>query len=195
MDSFLDWSSGASSTELGWPLHIQKLISFDDLVLHKLATGLLLFFLHNRNLTGTIPHLKRMRVELLNLGDLNSLKYLITRVLQGLLLLLLLEQAAEKWLTQGWFWENLLIIFFSLTLSFSLLFPPEDSIKEYYHHTEEETEDYEPCTTVFNPRITKHCDLRGEGVENGVACYLAEGNYQVCALLGMGVEGAGGGVL
>jgi hypothetical protein len=66
-------------------------------------------------------------------------------------------------------------IFFSLTLSFSLLFPLEDSIKEYYHHTEEETKDYEPCTTVFNPRITKHCDLRGEGVGNGVACDLAEG--------------------
>jgi hypothetical protein len=46
-----------------------------------------------------------------------------------------------------------------------LLFPLEDSIKEYYHHTLEETKDYEPCTTVFNPRITKHCDLRGEGVE------------------------------
>jgi hypothetical protein len=56
-----------------------------------------------------------------------------------------------------------------------LLFPLEDSIKEYYHHTEEETKDYEPCTTVFNPRITKHCDLRGKGVENGVACDLAEG--------------------
>ena len=69
----------------------------------------------------------------------------------------------------------LFTIFFSLTLSFSLLFPLEDSIKEYYHHTEEETKDCEPCTTVFNPRITKHCDLRGEGVENGVACYLAEG--------------------
>jgi hypothetical protein len=55
-----------------------------------------------------------------------------------------------------------------------LLFSLEDSIKEYYHHTEEETKDYEPCTTVFNPRITKHCDLRGEGVENGVACDLAE---------------------
>jgi hypothetical protein len=68
----------------------------------------------------------------------------------------------------------LFTIFFSLTLSFSLLFPLEDSIKEYYHHTEEETKDYEPCTTVFNPRITKHCDLRGEGVENGVACNLAE---------------------
>ena len=114
MDSFLDWSSGASSTKLGWPLLIQKLICFDDLVLHKLATGLLLF-LHSRNLTGTLPHLKRMRVELLNLGDLNSLKYLITRVLRGLLLLLLLEQAAEKWLTQGWFWENLLLIFSSLS--------------------------------------------------------------------------------
>jgi hypothetical protein len=58
----------------------------DDSVLHKLATGLLLF-LHSKNLTGTLPHLKRMRVELLNLGDLNSLKYLITRVLWGLLLL------------------------------------------------------------------------------------------------------------
>jgi len=98
MDSFLDWSSGASSTKLGWSLLIQKLICFDDLVLHKLAASLLLF-LHSRNLTGILPHLKRMRVELLNLGDLNSLKYLITRVLRGLLLLLLLEQAAEKWLT------------------------------------------------------------------------------------------------
>jgi hypothetical protein len=37
-----------------------------------------------------------MRVELLILGDLNSLKYLITRVLWGLLLLLLLEQAEER---------------------------------------------------------------------------------------------------
>jgi hypothetical protein len=74
-----------------------KLISFDDLVLHKLAAWTcLLLFLHNRNLTGTLPHLKRMRVELLNLADLNSLKYLITRVLRGLLLLLLLEQAAER---------------------------------------------------------------------------------------------------
>jgi hypothetical protein len=158
-------------------LLIQKLICFDDLVLHKLATGLLLF-LHSRNLTGTLPHLNRMRVELLNLGVLNSLKYLITRVLRGLLLLLLLEQAAERWLTQGWFWDNLLLIFtifFSLTLSLSLLFPLEDSIKEYYHHTEEETEDYEPCTTVFNSRITKHCDFRGEGVENGVACDSAKG--------------------
>jgi hypothetical protein len=69
----------------------------------------------------------------------------------------------------------LFTIFFSLILSFSLLFPLEDSIKEYYHHTEEETKDYEPCTTVFNPRITKHYDLRGKGVENGVACNLAEG--------------------
>ena len=89
----------------------------------------------------------------------------------------------------------LFTIFFSLTLSFSLLFPLEDSIKEYYHHTEEETKDYEPCTTVFNPRITKHCDLRGEGVGNGVACDLAEGVLSgVCfALSEMGVEGAGGG--
>jgi hypothetical protein len=77
----------------------------------------------------------------------------------------------------------LFTIFFSLTLSFSLLFPLEDSIKEYYHHTLEETEDVEPCTTVFNPRITKHCDLRGEGVGNGVACDLGEGIYLECALL------------
>jgi hypothetical protein len=62
----------------------------EDLVLHKLATGLLLF-LHSISFTGTLPHLKRMRIDLLNLGDLNSLKYLITMVLQGLLLLLLLE--------------------------------------------------------------------------------------------------------
>jgi hypothetical protein len=171
MDSFLDWSSGASSTKLGWPLLIQKVISFDDLVLHKLATGLPLF-LQSRNFTGTLPHLKGMRVELLNLGDLNSLKYLITRVLRGLLLLLLLDQAAEKWLTHGWFlgepsshliftiFFSLPTFHFSLPLSFSLFFPLEDSIKEYYYHTEEETEDVEPCTTVFNPRITKHCDLR-----------------------------------
>jgi hypothetical protein len=69
----------------------------------------------------------------------------------------------------------LFTIFSSLTLSFSLLFPLEDSIKEYYHHTDEETKDYEPCATVFNLEITKHCDLRGEGVENGVACNLAGG--------------------
>jgi hypothetical protein len=188
MNSFLDWSSGASSTKLGWPLLIQKLINFDDVVIHKLATCLL--FLHSRNLTGILPHLKGMRVEFLNLGDLNSLKYLIARVLRGLLLLLVLEQAAKWWLTLGWFWDNLFLIFsslssfhFSLPLSFSLLFPLEDSIKEYYHHREEETKDVEPCTTVFNPRITKHCDLRGEGVENGVACDLAEGIYLECALL------------
>ena len=73
--------------------------------------------------------------------------------------------------------SHLLFTFFhfSLPLSFSLLFPLEGSIKEYYHHTEEETKDYEPCTTVFNPRITKHCDLRGDGVENGVSCDLVEG--------------------
>jgi hypothetical protein len=95
------------------------------------------------------------------------------------------------------FFLSSLHYFFSLPLSFSLLFPLEDSIKEYYHHTEEETEDYEPCATVFNPRITKHCDLRGEGVGNGVACNLAEGILScVCfALSEMGVEGAGGGVL
>ena len=114
MDSFLDWSFGASSTELGWPLLIQKFICLNDRVLHKLATGLLLF-LHSRNLTGILPHLKRMRVDLLNIGDLNSLKYLITKVLRGLLLLLLLGQTAERWLTQGWFWDNLLLIFSSLS--------------------------------------------------------------------------------
>jgi hypothetical protein len=54
------------------------------------------FFFHSRNFTGTLPHLKRMRVDILNLGYLNSLKYLITRVLRGLLLLLLLEEAAER---------------------------------------------------------------------------------------------------
>jgi hypothetical protein len=91
----------------------------------------------------------------------------------------------------------LFAIFFSLTLSFSLLFPLEDSIKECYHHTEEETKDYEPCTTVFNRRITKHCDLRGREWKNGIACDLAEGILSgVCfALSEMGVEGAGGGIL
>jgi hypothetical protein len=76
-----------------------------------------------------------------------------------------------------------------------LLFPLEDSIKEYYHHTEEETKGYEPCTIVFNPRITKHYDLRSKGVENGVACNLAEGFLSgVCfALSEMGVVGDGGG--
>jgi hypothetical protein len=62
-------------------------------------TGLLhafFFFSTAGTLLEHYPHLKRMRVELLNFGDLNSLKYLITRVLRGLLLLLLLEQAAEK---------------------------------------------------------------------------------------------------
>src|SRR5688572_28538180 len=70
---------------------------------------------------------------------------------------------------------SLLTSHFSLHLSFSLLFPLDDYIKEYYHHTEEETKDYEPCRTVFNPRMTKHCDLRGDGVENGFACDLVEG--------------------
>jgi hypothetical protein len=90
---------------------------------------------------------------------------------------------------------SLLTFHFSLPLSFSLLFPFEDSIKEYYYHTLEETKDYEPCATVFNPRITKHCDLRGDGVENGFACDLAEVILsRVCfALSEMGVEGAGGG--
>jgi hypothetical protein len=91
----------------------------------------------------------------------------------------------------------LFTIFFSLTLYFSLLFPLEDSIKEYYHHTEEETEDVEPYTTIFNPRITKHCDLRGEGVGNRVACDYDRGDLsRVCfALSEMGLEGAGGGFI
>jgi hypothetical protein len=71
----------------------------------------------------------------------------------------------------------LFVIFFSPTLSFSLLFPLEDSINEYYHHTEEETKDYEPCTTVFNPRITKHCDLRGEGVEKWSCLQFGRGDF------------------
>jgi hypothetical protein len=85
--------------------------------------------------------------------------------------------------------------FFSLTLSFSLLFPLEDSIKEYYHHTEEETEDVEPCTTVFKPRITKHCDLRGEGVEKWSCLRFGRGDFIRCVLLGMEIVGAGVGVL
>jgi hypothetical protein len=59
----------------------------------------------------------------------------------------------------------------------------EDSIKEYYHHTQEETKDYEACTTVLNPRITKHCDLRGEGVEMELLAIWQRGFYQVCAFL------------
>jgi hypothetical protein len=74
----------------------------------------------------------------------------------------------------------LFTIFFSLTLSFSLLFPLEDSIKEYYHHTEEETKDVEPCTTVFNPRITKHCDLKGEEWKMEFLVIWQRGFYQVC---------------
>jgi hypothetical protein len=108
---------------------------------------------------------------------------------------LILEQPSSHLLFAIFF--SLLTFHFSLSLSFSLLFPLEDSIKEYYHHTEEETKYYEPCTTVFNPRITKHCDLRGEGVENGVACDSTEGILSgVCfALSEMGVEGAGGGFI
>jgi hypothetical protein len=90
----------------------------------------------------------------------------------------------------------LFTIFFSLTLSFSLLFPLEDSIKEYYHHTLEETKDYEPCATVFNPRITKHCDLRGEGVEKWSCLRFGRGYFIWCvfALSDVGIEGAGVGL-
>jgi hypothetical protein len=91
---------------------------------------------------------------------------------------------------------SLLTFHFSLPLSFSLLFPLEDSIKEYYYHTLEETKDYEPCATVFNPRITKHCDLRGEGVEKWSCLRFGRGDfYRECALIWMGTEGAGGGDL
>jgi hypothetical protein len=79
---------------------------------------------------------------------------------------------------------SLLTFHFSLPLSFSLLFPLENSIKEYYYHTLEKTKDYEPCTIVFNPRITKHCDLRGQGVENGFARDLAGGFIRRVLCLG-----------
>jgi hypothetical protein len=76
---------------------------------------------------------------------------------------------------------SLLTFHFSLPLSFSLLFPLEDSIKEYYYHTLEETKDYEPCATVFNPKITKHCDLRGEGVEKWSCLRFGRGDLSgVC---------------
>ena len=92
---------------------------------------------------------------------------------------------------------SLLTFHFSLPLSFSLLFPLEDSIDEYYHHTEEETKDVEPYTIVFNPRITEHCDLRGEGVGKWSCLQFGRGDFigAVFALCEMGVEGAGGGVL
>jgi hypothetical protein len=69
----------------------------------------------------------------------------------------------------------LFTIFFSLTLSFFLLFPLDDSIKEYYHHTEEELKTMnhvQQSSTQESPSIVI---LGGEGVENGVACDLAEG--------------------
>jgi hypothetical protein len=208
MDSFLDCSSGASSTELGWPLLIQKLISFGDLVLHKLATCLLIF-LHDRNLIGTLPHLKWMRVDLLNLGDLNSLKYLITKVLRGLLLLLLLEQAAEKWLTQGWFWDNLLLIFSSLSsflfslFTFHCLFLSlcsshsrilSKSITIIQRRKPKMLNHIQQSSTQESPSIVI---LGAREWKNGVACDLAEGIYLECAfaLSEMGVEGDGGGVL
>jgi hypothetical protein len=105
-------------------------------------------------------------------------------------------EMTDTWLILGEPSSYLLFtIFFSLRLSFSLLFPLEDYIKEYYHHTEEETEDYEPCTTVFNPRITKHCDLRGDGVENGFACDLAEGILSGVFFLGWKLRELVGGLI
>jgi hypothetical protein len=157
----------------------------DDRVLHKLATGLLLF-LHSRNLTGTLPHLKNEDRTLESWGfELLEVPHNkgVTGPSSAVAAWPGCREMTDTRLILGEPSSHLLFtIFFSLTLSFSLLFPLEDSIKEYYHHTEEETEDYEPCTTVFNPRITKHCDLRGEGVGNGVACDLVEGIYLECAL-------------
>jgi hypothetical protein len=63
-----------------------------------------------------------------------------------------------------------------------LLFPLEDSIKDYHHHTEEVTKDYEPCTTVFNPRITKHCDLKGEEVGKWSCLQFGRGDFIRCVL-------------
>jgi hypothetical protein len=62
-------------------------------------------------------------------------------------------------------------------LLFTIFFSLKDSIKEYYYHTLEETKDYEPCATVFNPRITKHYDLRGEGVEKWSCLRFGRGDF------------------
>jgi hypothetical protein len=154
----------------------------------KLAAYMVLLLFHSSNLTGTPSHLKWMWVELLNLGDFNSLKYLITRVLWELLLLLLLEQAAERWLTHGWFWVNLLLILsslfsflFSLSLYFSLFSPLEGSIKGYYHHIDEETKDYEPYSIVFNPRIQA---LWSQG-QKELLVIRQKGFYRECFALSM----------
>jgi hypothetical protein len=92
---------------------------------------------------------------------------------------------------------SLLTFHFSLPLSFSLLFPLEDSIDEYYYHTLEETKDYEPCATVFNPRITKHCDLRGRGSGKWSCLRFGRGDLSgVCfALSEVGVDGGWWGAL
>jgi hypothetical protein len=63
-----------------------------------------------------------------------------------------------------------------------LFFPLEGSIKDYYHHTEEENKGYEPCRMVLNPKIPKHCDLKGKRVENELLVNRHMGFYQVCAL-------------
>jgi hypothetical protein len=150
-----------------------------------------------------------MRVDLLNLGDLNSLKYLITRVLRGLLLLLLLEQAAEKWLTQGWFWDNLLLIFSSLSsflfslFTFHCLFLSlcsshsrilSKSITIIQRRKPKMLNHIQQSSTQESPSIVI---LGAREWKNGVACDLAEGIYLECAfaLSEMGVEGDGGGVL
>jgi hypothetical protein len=69
----------------------------------------------------------------------------------------------------------LFTIFFLLTLSFSLLFPLEDSIKEYYHHIEEETK---TMNHVQQSPIQESPSIVILGVrewKNGLACYLVEG--------------------
>jgi hypothetical protein len=75
-----------------------------------------------------------------------------------------------------------------------LLFPLKGSIKEYYHHIEEETKEYEPCSTEFNPRITKHCDLRAREWKKELLAIRQRRFYRECfALSRMETEGDGGG--
>jgi hypothetical protein len=157
----------------------------DDWVLHRLATGILLFFLHSRNLyLNTTPLKKNEGRTLESWGfELREVPHNkgVTDPSSAVVARASCREMTDTGLILGEPSSYLLFtIFFSLTLSFSLLFPLEDSIKEYYHHTEEEAKDYEPCTTVFNPRITMHCDLRGEGVGNGVLAIWQRGFYLEC---------------
>jgi predicted GH43/DUF377 family glycosyl hydrolase len=73
-----------------------------------------------------------------------------------------------------------------------LFFPLEDSIKEYYHHTEEETKDYQPCTTIFNPESPSIVILGTREWKMELLAIWERGFYQVCfSLSEMGVEGVG----